>query len=665
MQPTHLGPYRIERKLGEGGMDEVYLGTDENQHRQVAIKLLPREMASRPGFRLRFEGEIESLRKLEHPHIVKLFGFGEQQGQLFYAMEYVPGNSLQDELTNKRKFSWSEMIELGIPLCEALRHAHLHGIIHRDIKPANIMLGPNGKPKLTDFGIARLYGFEGFTMAGGPIGTASYMAPEQARGDVKITEHADLYALGGTFYALLAGHPPFVADSLLQLIDMHKNKTAQPVDLLVPDVPQELSIVISTLLRKNPHDRVANAGMLAKSLKGVRDAVAFRQGQSPTPPAASTAKPTVDPALISPTQAAIAAATPETPEPTPGVTPGLTPGFIPKKPLGNIRSNQPSRPYDVTTVQLASEDPDVTLASTPGGDPDQTMISTAARAATLPSMPATDQPPNSPAETSHATSDHTVFITAEEAHEQDRQRAQDEARRRPRIISTPTVIFLLLLIATAGGLLLWHQPLDPNKQFKRIVYLSQKTDDNSMEQAQLAILRFEELVRSDDPRLNEITQIKEDLQVRDLEKKLRRRSKLRMANAQSLSPIERICLEAITQMQSQPERALAQLQALQVLYADPQAELSRREQRLLDVAKRLTTRLQETLESYKTTHLAPLRQQLVRARHFLKINPTRTLAVCQSILTLYGDKAWAQQIVTEAKQLQQQTINAMKPPPAP
>ena len=287
MNPVKLGPYDIQKKIGEGGMGAVYLGTHTEDGRQAAVKLLPEAMAKRPGFRDRFEAEIESLRKLEHPNIVQLYGYGEEAGQLFYAMEYVPGKNLQEELDSGKRFTWLEVVNMGIALAEALRHAHLHGIIHRDIKPANIMMRDDGIPKLTDFGIASLYGVEGLTMAGGPLGTAHYMAPEQSSSNNKITEHADFYALGGTFYALLAGRPPFVAQSMLQLLEMHKKHTPLPVNQIVPDVPEELSVVISTMLHKKPTDRVPSATMLVKSLKAVRDAIAFRQNivkpQAPLP----------------------------------------------------------------------------------------------------------------------------------------------------------------------------------------------------------------------------------------------------------------------------------------------------------------------------------------------------------------------------------------------
>ena len=139
-------------------------------------------LAQEEGFRIRFEAEIETLRKLNHPNIVRLFGFGQQEGHLFYAMELVDGNSLEEELRRGRSFDWREVTRMGIDICRALRHAHDRGVIHRDIKPGNLLLAADGRLKLSDFGIARLFGYSRLTTAGNVVGTAEYMAPGAGRG---------------------------------------------------------------------------------------------------------------------------------------------------------------------------------------------------------------------------------------------------------------------------------------------------------------------------------------------------------------------------------------------------------------------------------------------------------------------------------------------------
>src|SRR5262249_28584108 len=149
------------------GMGAVYEGVDTETGEPAAIKVLSPVLAAEEGFRVRFESEIESLKKLRHPNIVQLFGYGEQAGTLFYAMELVRGASLEDELRSGRRFEWREVTAMAVKLCKALKHAHDHGVIHRDLKPANLLLAPDGEIKLSDFGIARLFGNTRLTSDGG------------------------------------------------------------------------------------------------------------------------------------------------------------------------------------------------------------------------------------------------------------------------------------------------------------------------------------------------------------------------------------------------------------------------------------------------------------------------------------------------------------------
>ncbi len=186
-----LGPYQIVGTLGRGGMGTVYEGVHRETGEAAALKLLSPALAQEEGFRIRFEAEIETLRKLNHPNIVRLFGFGEQDEQLYYSMELVDGNSLEEELRRGRHFDWREVTRIGIDICRALRHAHDRGVIHRDIKPGNLLMVADGRVKLSDFGIARLFGYSRLTSPGNVLGTVEYMAPEQAEGG-PIDGRADL-----------------------------------------------------------------------------------------------------------------------------------------------------------------------------------------------------------------------------------------------------------------------------------------------------------------------------------------------------------------------------------------------------------------------------------------------------------------------------------------
>lgn len=637
MHPVKLGPYNITKKIGEGGMGSVYLGTHAQDGREAAIKLLPAEMAKRPGFRERFEAEIESLRKLEHPNIVGLYGYGEEDNQLFYAMEYVPGKNLQEELDSGRQFSWARVVDMGIALAEALRHAHLHGIVHRDIKPANIMTLDDGTPKLTDFGIARLYGVEGLTMAGGPLGTAHYMAPEQASSNNKITEHADIYALGATFYTLLAGRPPFQAQSMLQILDMHKRQTPLPVNQVAPDVPEELSVVISTMLAKRPEDRVSSATMLIKSLKAVRDAVAFRQNTiKPTAPK-SQSKPSSDQQDIR-TQL-----------------------------IGSSDKNTPTIRLDDQTVVGGDIDPDQTIAtSVPIDDPDATLVSSDSTAISLQtegSVAASDDDQYELAEDQKPQHTGSMFITAEQARQMDRDRLEEEARSQPRTIPVWTVVLVILSVLASGMIWYWSRPLSPAALLARINDKQDASDPYEQSVVLDYINQYETLVSKDDPHLPELMQLKKDIEIQDLERKLRQRARFRLNNASTLSMVEQTLLDAIHIMPENPQLAIDRLNALKVLYADPGITRSKREEHLLEVGDLLTERAIQTLATYETTYLKPISDQLDRAEQFMENNPTRTIQVAQSIITLYADRTWASLQIQRARSLINQArakINAQQ-----
>jgi serine/threonine-protein kinase len=268
MQFEQLGPYRLGRKLGQGGMGAVFEGADTETGEAAAIKVLSPRLAADDGFRVRFEAEIESLKKLRHPNIVRLFGYGEQAGTLFYAMELVPGTSLEDELRRGRRFTWREVTQIAIRLCRALKHAHDHGVIHRDLKPANLLLTTDGDIKLSDFGIARLFGNTRLTSDGGALGTAEYMAPEQADGRT-VTDRCDQYSLGGVMYTLLAGRPPFRSDTLVEMLQLQRYAEPEPIQRFAPETPDELARIIHQLLEKDPQKRFPNALILGRALEAM------------------------------------------------------------------------------------------------------------------------------------------------------------------------------------------------------------------------------------------------------------------------------------------------------------------------------------------------------------------------------------------------------------
>src|SRR5262245_34570162 len=219
-----LGKWVIFQELGRGGMGRVFRAHEEIGGREAAIKILAGELAQDVGFLQRFQREIDTLSALEHPGIVRFYESGFENGMYFYAMEYVDGQSLEDLLQQRGRFSWEEVLDITAQVCSALKHVHDHGIIHRDIKPPNLLRTADGKIKVTDFGIAKIFAGGQLTATGGVVGTAEYLSPEQAAGK-PVTKKSDLYSLGVVLYSLLTGRLPFEGATFVDLL--HKHRYAQ------------------------------------------------------------------------------------------------------------------------------------------------------------------------------------------------------------------------------------------------------------------------------------------------------------------------------------------------------------------------------------------------------------------------------------------------------
>jgi serine/threonine-protein kinase len=272
----NLGPYKIERLVGRGGMGAVYEGIHQTTGLRHAIKTLAPALCDNSGFRQRFEIEILSMQILDHPNIVRVIPqlgtedkplfLMEQGGNLFYAMEFVDGLNLHQWLKERRQLPWKEVLDITIQVCSALKHAHAHGVIHRDLKPANLLIDKSGHIKLTDFGIARFFEAAHLTMPGGAIGTADYMSPEQADGK-PVDGLTDLYSLGAVMYALLSGQPPYAGRTLTEVLIRLKSEIAKPICHVVHDVPAEVGQIVDQLLAKSPADRIPTLLSLEHRLK--------------------------------------------------------------------------------------------------------------------------------------------------------------------------------------------------------------------------------------------------------------------------------------------------------------------------------------------------------------------------------------------------------------
>ncbi len=253
-------------------MGAVYEGVHETTGEATAVKVLLGNLDEDAELRGRFEAEIDTLKRLRHPNVVRLFGFGEEQGRLYYVMELVDGPSLYQEIRRQRLFHWHEVAKIGLDICHALKHGHDRGITHRDIKPANILLDQKGAIKLSDYGIAHFFGGQRLTEIHSVVGTLEYMSPEQALAN-PIGPRSDLYSLGAVLYSLLVGRPPLSAKNLAEIVRKHQRGLIEPVRSIRLDTPDELELILLDLLKNRPEERPANAYLVAKRFQSLLQAL--------------------------------------------------------------------------------------------------------------------------------------------------------------------------------------------------------------------------------------------------------------------------------------------------------------------------------------------------------------------------------------------------------
>lgn len=275
--PERVGPYVIDRELGAGGMGTVYLARHAESGETVAVKVLPASMGREPGFVARFNREIAAMKQLSSPQIVALYDSGEDQGLYYYAMEYVPGETLTDRLRRDKRIPWREVLEISSQVCKALKAAHNSGIVHRDLKPSNLLLREDGAVKLTDFGIAQVFASGKLTVTGGILGTAEYMSPEQAAGK-RASKQSDIYSLGAVMYVMLTGRPPFVGKTTLDIVQKHRFSQFDSPKRIVTDIPYWLDEVVCKCLSKKPEDRYPDAYVLGLRLQEIARKVDYRDG---------------------------------------------------------------------------------------------------------------------------------------------------------------------------------------------------------------------------------------------------------------------------------------------------------------------------------------------------------------------------------------------------
>jgi len=276
--------YQLLEEVGRGGMAYVFRARDILLDRYVAIKVLREDYSNDPLFQERFRQEARAAASLSHPNIVTVHDFGMDGGKLYIVMEYVPGTDLKTMLRQRGRFSVPEAVALMVQACAGIGYAHRAGLVHCDVKPHNMLVTPDGRLKVTDFGIARalatLHPAEEDVVWGSPL----YFSPEQAAGQLP-TPASDVYSLGVVLYELLAGTPPFRGETPQELARLHMYADPTPIREYVPDIPEALEAIIHKVLSKEPSARYRTADQLGRVLVHF----AMKEGKAPSGETAFTA----------------------------------------------------------------------------------------------------------------------------------------------------------------------------------------------------------------------------------------------------------------------------------------------------------------------------------------------------------------------------------------
>ncbi len=282
-----LGDFHLLRRLGQGGMGQVYLAEQISLKRHVALKLLKSELSANVTSLQRFKAEAEAVAKATHANIVQVYAIGEAGGIHYMALEYVEGRNLREYLEKKGPPEVLLGLSIMRQVAAALQRASELGIVHRDIKPENILLTRKGEVKVADFGLSRVFTDDGqhlnLTQTGITMGTPLYMSPEQVEGKKNIDHRTDIYSFGVTSYHMFAGHPPFKGSSPFEVAVQHVQKDPQPLNEIRPDLPIELCAIIHKMMVKAPENRYQAGREIVRDVGRLRDALVGGSGIRPAP----------------------------------------------------------------------------------------------------------------------------------------------------------------------------------------------------------------------------------------------------------------------------------------------------------------------------------------------------------------------------------------------
>jgi hypothetical protein len=269
-----LGPYRLDKFVGGGGMGAVFRALDTTLDRVVAVKVLSRQQSGDEEMLRRFRNEAQSAARLDHENIGRVHAVGSDEGWHYIVFEYIEGTNLRDVVQQEGPFSLARTIDVTMQVAEALEHASQRNVVHRDIKPSNIIITPAGRARVVDMGLARLHqvaGDQDLTVSGMTLGTFDYISPEQARDPRSADVRSDLYSLGCTVFFMLVGRPPFAEGTMVQKLLAHQQDAPQAIETVRPDVPRRFGAILARLMEKDPQDRYQSPAALVADLVQVAE----------------------------------------------------------------------------------------------------------------------------------------------------------------------------------------------------------------------------------------------------------------------------------------------------------------------------------------------------------------------------------------------------------
>lgn len=670
----YLGPYKVERCLGRGGMGTVYKGVHARSGDVVAIKVIAGSIADEPRFRRRFTAEIETLKRLKHPHIVQLIGHGEERGLLFYAMEYVEGHSLHEHLRQHKKLPWNDVVQIGIETASALKHAHDIGIIHRDLKPANLMLNMKAQVKLTDFGIAKFFG-AGDNTGAAMIGTADYMPPEQAEGKA-VTNRSDLYSLGGVMYALLAGKPPFAGRSIPEVLYALRFNPLPNLEDKAPDTPTELVQVINELLEKEPSKRPPTALVVGNRLKAIQQGLSRLQKDKPSPNDETDKKPSTPKIGKELTSLDLSDEEDDDLRPTNGDAIPLTNA----EPI-NIRElpTQLAAHEHTQHLQTKSGNSHVTFHSSPAEEVDQTsppapiadatpdpiaapipdekppapipdvkpsvnpvpnLVASSAPPAQDNSNPAASSYPSSAGMTSGGPSHYTVIEGDTRTFTLGSDPAEEPKFDWMHYGSILGMIAVLLISIVFGWWML--RPSTADQLYERIMTSVETGNELDLLAAREDIKEFADRFPEDE-RVLELKSIDDEAELARVNRNLVRRA-AKSGGSDSLSPIEQAFLDCMKARETNFQLAQKKLDAFLRVFGILE-NLPKSDQRLVELARFA----EQTSEPKNLTSPAAAELEAAIRAAEKSLAPDRLGDYYRSVLILYGEKPWAAELLTRVR----------------